>query len=320
MKNLEDAEEDNQLLIAEPVEPIQTQPSQPTTEQTCCQKTCEFIKQHLCLLTCLTILILIFLICFLPVVYDQIQNTIMSNLETLRSWTNDNKLEASAIILSINFATVFFFPSRSFITVLIAFIIKDYGFSFFLSTIPPILAIIVSFPLVRSCCYQSCLKKYKNDINFMVIEELVEESPWKASIIVWVLFQPTPLKLYGFPQTKITFLKYIAPGILSMIGYCAIFTLVGSTIISQTHIKGKIKLRWITNGISWYRQLSFWVTVLSIILSIVLLVQVWYKFKERLNQMKDRIKERQVENGEPEIEPVSNQDNKSQSKGGQDPK
>ena len=154
-------------------------------EQTgCCQKICDFIKNYWKWLLLATVFICLLSLLAFPPVTKYIEKTVTNNLDTMRTFKQNNEILTYTIAVCIIFPLTFIFP-RMIPNITTAFILKDLWGVTLLMYITLQLAICIGFFSVRYCCYKKVHDLYKDNENFEVLDSYSKETPWKASWIVW---------------------------------------------------------------------------------------------------------------------------------------
>jgi len=103
---------------------------------------------------------------------------------------------------------IFFVPGKSFFMVCITFITKDIWRGTLITYAANQLSIIVLFYLTKSLLRQKFIKKYEKDVKFVIMNDMVWNNPWKASLLCWNMYVMVGLKAIILALTPIKFFQY----------------------------------------------------------------------------------------------------------------
>lgn len=158
---------------------------------------CSFLKSYWILLALSIFVIGGTILLSIPVVKNEIEilineyGTKLTKLSWDYFWTFNLAFIFIHIIL-----TVLLLPGEAITMVLSGFVTRNIVRAFLLNFIGNFLSVCIVWNIVHFCLRDKCLEKHKESRHFKVISRMVEEGPWVASPLCWLISIPLALRCY----------------------------------------------------------------------------------------------------------------------------
>ena len=198
-----------------------------TKELSCCEKFGAFLKFNWIAL----LIIAVFVAMIITFLVPSTSKAVILYMSQYRKFIykkekNDMGLVGFNVFLW-NVLATFLFPMKSYQDLIIADFMKSAWASLAICTFSTIVAASLGYWLVRLVMLRCFHKHYSKSFKFRVLNSMVKRSPWIASIVVWMLIIPVPLKIYFYSLMPITYYQFIIPAIPLNLIFDFLFNIVG---------------------------------------------------------------------------------------------
>lgn len=259
------------------------QSRQTTTDQSCCQKLCKYQKENKCFIFCIVQCVTIATQIYFSPLKDHLFSFMKKQEEIINSWYQNHTIKFNIITTTIFTAYVIILqPGRFIFTLLVSYITKSILNSFACNVIGASLGAAIVYILTNQCCKVKIYNRYKDNIHFQVITEMIEENPCKWAPVIWAFGIPSAQKCYLLSLSPLTFTTYM----ITMYPYFLLFnyllTMVGVGLKNMDEIKENRSFSQKTP-----EDIAFFVfTLIFGILNVVFMVVAAVIFKQRLEKKK----------------------------------
>jgi hypothetical protein len=128
----------------------------------------------------------------------------------------------------MNMVSCLFYPYKNFVSMCIAYVLRNFWTAYWLSTFPTFVAIGLGYFVYRILFYDCFHRKYSGSWQHDVIMKVFHDNPWMCSLTTWVLILPLPLKIFLFSMTPVGFWEFLLPAIPVFFLFDMVFCCVGN--------------------------------------------------------------------------------------------
>ena len=174
-------------------------------------------------------------------------------------------------------------PGAVYVDIAIAYFMKDFWAAFLLLFLSSYISSQAVFLLARYFFREKLKRRFRKNKLMTAIQEEVRINPWKACILLNVVFIPMALKNLIFPLTEMTYLQFAIPSMPFIAFYDALLVFVGMELTSFEQIFQPAEWKKMTQG-QKIEVIAGWVASL---LSFVVVALVGWRIKRRLKLMEE---------------------------------
>lgn len=246
------------------------------------QKCCNFVKRN-CFWIAAFIGLAFFMILMFTPLKSKMINYVDENVFYIRNWSQKYYWSFNIIVFFSNTVYVLSLqPGKMVQNVAVSFISQDLFRSVSIIYISNLVANLCIFVVVKFFMYKTCMKKWKNDKKYILMNNMVNENPWKASFIIWSFFVPYAIKAMILSLTNQSYLQFFVGSLPSTMLMCVMFCMIGYEIKDQNDLN----MSWGGNGdMQWSKIVDIIITVSFLTFTMIFSTYMYVDFKTKLREL-----------------------------------
>jgi len=218
-------------------------------------------------------------------------------IKKIEHFSQEESLRSYSFFLGIQFVFSWvLIPGLTYFDIIMASLMKNFYKSFNIIFWGTFIGGLISFFVVKYFLRNLILKKFGDNLFYLIFKEEVKKNPWSISFLANVLMIPSCFRNLMLPLTEMTFWQFALPKIPLYVLFTAVICLLGDEITDFEEFVKSEKPKEKTS----VQKFNFCLTATFLILTIWLMVWAGWIFNKKINEFRERRNEELVAEEEEE--------------------